>query len=125
MSRNSSEEKKKTDFSAAWSEARQILWDRRSRLALGLLLLTVNRLSGFVLPTSSKFLIDDVLTSRNVDLLPWLALAGISSTLVQADTTFALSQLLSVAAQRTIADFRKSVQQHVIRLPQSQAGGGD
>src|SRR6185295_9988999 len=38
-------------------------------------------------------------------------------TLVQALGSFALSQILGVAAQRAITDMRKSVQEHVARLP--------
>ncbi|HSR53145.1 MAG TPA: ABC transporter ATP-binding protein [Acidobacteriota bacterium] len=113
------EKKKKIDYSAAWREARRIVWERRRRLLLGLLLLLVNRLAGFVLPSSSKYLIDNVLGQGNAELLGWLALAVILATLVQGATTFALSQILSVAAQYTIAEFRKAVERHVVRLPVS------
>ena len=37
--------------------------------------------------------------------------------MVQAVTSFALSQILGVAAQRAITDMRKRVQAHVMRLP--------
>ena len=77
----------------------------------------VNRLAGLVLPASSKFLIDDVLPQGRGDLLRQLALAVRLATLVQAATSFALSQVLSIAAQRAITDMRKSVQAHVLRLP--------
>ncbi|HSR68429.1 MAG TPA: ABC transporter ATP-binding protein [Acidobacteriota bacterium] len=113
------EEKKKIDYSAAWKEARRIVWERRRRMLLGLLLLLVNRLAGFVLPSSSKYLIDDVLGKGNAELLGWLAIAVIVATLVQGATTFGLAQILSVAAQYTIAQFRKVVERHVVRLPVS------
>ena len=53
--------KKKLTTSAAWHEARELMWARRGRLALGLALMLVNRLSGLVLPATSKYLIDDVI----------------------------------------------------------------
>jgi subfamily B ATP-binding cassette protein MsbA len=77
----------------------------------------VSRLAGLVLPASSKYLIDDVLGDNRVDLLPILALAAGSATLVQAVTSFALSQILGVAAQRAITDMRKRVQARVMHLP--------
>ncbi len=114
-----SDKNKSIDYSKAWTEARRIVWQHRKRLALGLALLTVNRLSGLVLPASTKYLIDDVIGGGEAGLLGLLAWAIVLSTLVQSVTTFGLSQLLSVAAQRTIADFRKSVQTHILRLPVS------
>jgi subfamily B ATP-binding cassette protein MsbA len=76
-----------------------------------------NRLAGLVLPASSKFLIDDVIGQGRAGLLwPLAAVVGLA-TLIQASTSFALSQVLGVAAQRAIADMRKAVQAHVERLP--------
>jgi ABC-type multidrug transport system fused ATPase/permease subunit len=108
---------RRLNLSAAWSEAREIVWTRRRRLALGLGLMLVNRGAGLVLPATSKYLIDDVIGKGRADLLAWLALAAGVATLVQAATSFALSQVLGVAAQRAIMDMRRSVQAHVERLP--------
>ena len=116
-SRHAGTEKKKPNFASAWKEARQIIWAHRSRLALGLLLMLVSRLAGLVLPASSKFLIDDVIVNAREDILLPLALAVGIATLVQASTGFALSQVLGVAAQRAITEMRKTVQEHVSRLP--------
>ena len=69
----------------------------------------VNRLVGLVLPASSKFLIDDVIGKGRRELLWPLALAAGAATLVQAVTSFALSQVLGVAAQRAITEMRKPV----------------
>src|SRR5688572_20925997 len=87
-------------LSVAWREARELLLERRGRLAIGLGLMLVNRLAGLVLPASSKYLIDEVVTSRRADLLVPIAVATLAATLVQSATTFALSQILGVAAQR-------------------------
>ncbi|HEX8284121.1 MAG TPA: ABC transporter ATP-binding protein [Pyrinomonadaceae bacterium] len=109
--------KKKLSPSQAWRDARELIWAHRSRLALGMALMLVNRLAGLVLPASSKYLVDEVIANRRADLLVTLALAAGGATLVQAVTSFALSQVLGVAAQRAITEMRKSVQAHVARLP--------
>jgi ATP-binding cassette, subfamily B, putative efflux pump len=106
-------------FASSWAEAKALIWARRNRLALGLGLMLVSRGAGLVLPATSKFLIDEVIGKHRIELLGWLAAAGGIATLVQAATSFALSQILGVAAQRSITEMRKSVQQHVERLPVS------
>ncbi|MEO5590763.1 MAG: ABC transporter ATP-binding protein [Gemmatimonadaceae bacterium] len=111
--------KKKINYQRAWSEARELIWRHRRSLTIGLLVMLVNRLSGFVLPASSKYLIDEVLAKHRGDLLVWIALATAAAVLVQAVTTYALSQLVSVAAQQAIADMRMNVQKHVLHLPVS------
>jgi subfamily B ATP-binding cassette protein MsbA len=80
-------------------------------------LMIVNRLAGLVLPASSKYVIDDVVMKHRSQLLVPLALAAGAATLVQALSSFGLSQVLGVAAQRAITEMRKSVQEHVARLP--------
>ena len=77
----------------------------------------VSRGAGFVLPASTKLLIDDVMVKRRVELLPMLAIAVGAATVVQAVTSFGLSQILGVAAQRAITEVRKKVMAHVTRLP--------
>ncbi|HEX2122345.1 MAG TPA: ABC transporter transmembrane domain-containing protein, partial [Thermoanaerobaculia bacterium] len=111
--------KKKLKLDEVWNEARELVWARRGRLALGLAIMLVSRVSGLVLPATSKFLIDDVIGKGKHDLLPLLAMAAIGATLVQAVTSFTLSQVLGVAAQRSITDMRKRIEQHVLRLPVS------
>ena len=90
---------------------------RRGLLALGFLLMVVNRVSGLVLPYSTKFLIDNVIAKHHVELLRRLVLLVLSATIIQGITSFALTQLLSKAAQRLIADLRQKVQVHISRLP--------
>jgi len=79
--------------------------------------MVINRLSGLVLPTTSKYLMDDVISKGHWDLLPKLALIAGAATLVDAATSFANSQVLGVAAQRAITEMRKNVEAHVMRLP--------
>src|SRR3989475_3140205 len=101
----------------AWEEARALVWAHRNRLMLGLVLMIINRLAGLVLPSTSKWLMDDVVGKQHWDLLPMLALAAGVATLVESSTSFVLSQILGVAAQRAITDMRKDVEAHVMRLP--------
>ncbi len=79
--------------------------------------MVVSRLAGFVLPFSSKFLIDTVIGKHRPQWLVPLALAVAAATLVQAVTSFLLSQVVSIAGQRAITNMRKRVQAHVLRLP--------
>ncbi|HEY6119926.1 MAG TPA: ABC transporter transmembrane domain-containing protein, partial [Pyrinomonadaceae bacterium] len=109
--------KKKITPATAWRDARELIWQHRYRLALGMVLMILNRLVGLVLPATSKYLIDDVVLKHRNDLLIPLALIAGAATLVQAVTSFSLSQVLGVAAQRAITEMRKSVQEHVTRLP--------
>src|SRR6184192_1407175 len=101
----------------AWQEARGLIYAHRKRLSLGLVLLLVNRIAGFVLPASPKWAIDRVIGQHHPELLLPLALAAGAATLVQAVTGFGLSQILGVAAQRAITDMRRTVQAYVLRLP--------
>jgi ABC-type multidrug transport system fused ATPase/permease subunit len=109
--------KKKIRWSAAWTEARALLWARRWRLAAGGVLMLISRVAGLALPLSSKFLIDDVVGKGRVDMLPRLAWIVGGATFVQAVTSFGLSQILGVAAQKAITDMRRRVEEHVMRLP--------
>jgi ABC-type multidrug transport system fused ATPase/permease subunit len=109
--------KKKAFTAGAWEEARGLIWIHRKRLALGLLLMLINRLAGFVLPASTKYVMDDVVTKGHWDLLPKLAMAVGVAAIVDALSSFANSQILGVAAQRAITDMRKDVEAHVMRLP--------
>lgn len=101
----------------AWEEARALIWSHRRRLLLGLGLMLINRAAGLVLPFTSKWLMDDVIGKQQWDLLTTLALAAGAATLVESGTSFWLSQVLGVAAQRAITDMRKQVEAHVMRLP--------
>ena len=90
---------------------------RRGLLALGFGLMVINRISGLVLPASTKYLIDTVILKRHAHLLKPLVFAVLAATIVQGITSFTLTQLLSKEGQRLIAELRRRVQEHVGRLP--------
>jgi ABC-type multidrug transport system fused ATPase/permease subunit len=100
-------------------EAWRLVRAHRRTLAIGMLLMLISRLAAFVLPAASKYFIDEVLTAGRADLLLPLAGAALLATMVQATTSFALARVVSIAAQRAIADMRVSVQHHILRLPTS------
>jgi ABC-type multidrug transport system fused ATPase/permease subunit len=109
--------KKPLKASNIYRELRDLIWPRRGLFGIGLVLVFINRVAGLVLPGSTKYLIDDVVQKRRPDLfLPLAAAVGVA-ILVQAVTSFALTQILSTSAQRLIADMRIRVQQHIGRLP--------
>lgn len=109
--------KKKVNYSGAWAEARKLVWNARWRLLIGSVLLLISRLAGMVLPASTKYIGDEVFTNQRYELIKWIALAIGISTLIQGVTSFVLSQILGVAAQRAITEMRKRVQAHIERLP--------
>ena len=97
------------------------IWDlirpRRALLALGFLLMIINRVAGLVLPASSKYLLDDIIIKRHTQLLVPLIWAVVAATAVQGVSDFSLTQLLSKEAQRLITELRIKVQAHIGRLP--------
>jgi subfamily B ATP-binding cassette protein MsbA len=111
--------KKKVNYANAWAEAKVLMYRHRGSLAIGFALMLVSRLAGLVLPTSTKFLVDKVIGQHRTDLLVPFALAIGGATLVQAITSFANSQVISVAGQRAITELRRRVEEHVMRLPVS------
>ena len=94
-----------------------IIWPRRRHLFFGLFLIIISRLSGLVLPGASKLLIDNVIPSNDLGLLKWLVLGVVAAITIQATTSYALTQILSVEAQLLISVLRSQVQKHIIQLP--------
>src|SRR5437899_1901529 len=92
---------------------------RRGILALGFALMGINRVSGLVLPATTKYLVDDVIGKRHIQLLTPIVLIVMAATVVQGLTSFTLTQLLSKSAQRMISELRLKVQAHIGRLPVS------
>jgi ABC-type multidrug transport system fused ATPase/permease subunit len=90
---------------------------RRWQLLGGAGLMVINRVCGLALPVSTKFLINDVMRKGDFTKLTPIVLAVLSATLIQAITSYSLTQLLSKAGQRLIYEMRVRVQEHVGRLP--------
>jgi ABC-type multidrug transport system fused ATPase/permease subunit len=107
--------KKKPDLKKLWPQIRSLVVPRWRLLLLGLLLMTINRVAGLVLPFTSKPLLDKVLSTQHPhpEMLPRIIALVFSAMIVQAITSFSLTQLLSKAGQRLIAEMRRQVQRHV------------
>jgi len=107
--------KRKPSLKKLWPQIRGLVAPRKGLILGGLLLMAVNRLAGLVLPLVSKPLLDKVLSPLHPQpgLLPAIIGAVLGATIVQAITSYSLTQLLSMAGQRLIADMRRDVQRHV------------
>ena len=103
-------------FRELWPDIREMVAPRRAILAGGFGLMIVNRISGLVLPVSTKPLVDKVINGHQHQLLVPIVLGVLAATVIQGTTSFGLTQLLSKAAQRLIAELRRKVQQHIGRL---------
>jgi len=109
--------KRKPNLKKLWPEIKSLVAPRTGLLVFGLFLMGINRIAGLVLPYTSKPLLDKVLGAGHAELLPRYILLVFSAMIVQAITSFSLTQLLSKAGQRLIADMRRQVQRHVGLLP--------
>ena len=102
---------------AIWPDLREMILPRRPLLAFSFLLMAINRVSGLVLPLSTRYMIDNVITRREVSLLTPIVSGIVLATIIQGVTSFSLTQLLSKTGQRLIAELRRKVQRHVGLLP--------
>src|SRR5580698_9511728 len=100
----------------ALPEVWAMIQPRRGVLAVGLLLMTSNRVSGLILPASTKYFLDTVVTQKEPNLLTPIVLAVLAATIIQGLTSFTLTQLLSKSAQKLITDLRRQVQAHIGKL---------
>ena len=121
-SRGADSSEPKTKKKASWKSLPDVwalIKPRRGLLALGFGLMAVNRVCGLVLPASTKYFIDNVITKRQTQLLTPIVLSVLGATIIQGLTSFTLTQLLSKSAQKMIAELRRKVQAHIGRLPVS------
>src|SRR6202142_1763068 len=96
-----------------------VIKPRRWVLAAGFGLMVINRVSGLVLPASTKYFLDDVILKRQARLLPVIVLVVVTATVIQGLTSYALTQLLSKPSWRMISALREKVQAHIGRPPES------
>jgi ABC-type multidrug transport system fused ATPase/permease subunit len=107
--------KRKPNLKKLWPQIKTLVVPRKGLLVAGLCLMLVNRVAGLVLPFTSKPLLDKVLNQAHPhpEMLPRIILIVFSAMVVQSLTSFSLTQLLSKAGQRLIAEMRRQVQKHV------------
>ena len=109
--------KKPINYSNAYAEAKRLIWTHRWRLAFGLVIMLLGRALSLVMPASTKYVIDEVIAKNRGDMLGTVAAVAAVATVLQAAASFAVSQILGVAAQRAITEMRKRVHAHIERLP--------
>lgn len=107
---------RKTDISFKWA-FKEYIWPRKKLVGIGLFLIVIRSFSGLVLPYTSKALLDDVIPNKNGDLLGTLVIITVTAIVIQAVTSFTLTRLLSVEAQRLISILRTQVQRKLLALP--------
>ena len=114
-SSGSDQPKRKTQLKNVWPEVWALVKPRKGLIAAGLILMAINRVAGLALPYMSKPLLSSVLASQHPhpELLPRIIVIVFAATVVQAITSYSLTQLLSVAGQKLIAEMRRQVQRHV------------
>ena len=109
--------KKKTDIFKALPEIMALIRPRRALLSLGLALMVINRVSGLVLPASTKYLVDDVIAKSTsiacIHSSEWCCCDADPGThVVRPDRRRFLRPRRSL-----IAELRRRVQEHIGRLP--------
>lgn len=105
---------KKYSFGQAF---REFIWPRKNILLVGLLLILISRAAGFVLPLQTTVLLDEVVPNKDYEQLKMLIILVVTAIGIQAVTSFLLTRILSVEAQRLIAKLRVKVQKKVLSLP--------
>ena len=99
------------------SAFKTIIWPRRKLVFIGLILIVISKAASFVAPLSLKYLMDDIIPNKKVDLLKRRVAAVGFAILIQAITSFLLTKILSVQAQYMISELRAQVQKKVLSLP--------
>jgi subfamily B ATP-binding cassette protein MsbA len=107
--------KRKPNLKKLWPQVWALVTPRKGLLLAGMCLMAVNRVAGLVMPYTAKPLLDNVLNPAHPrpGLLPRIIALVFAAMIVQAITSFSLTQLLSKAGQRLIAEMRRQVQRHV------------
>jgi ABC-type multidrug transport system fused ATPase/permease subunit len=111
--------RRKAKLKKVWPEVLALVKPRKGLIFAGLVLMAFNRVAGLALPYTSRPLLDRVLSPvhPHPELLPRIIAIVFGAMVVQAITSYSLTQLLSVAGQRLIAEMRRQVQRHVGLLP--------
>lgn len=94
-----------------------IIWPKRKLVFLGLFLIAISKAASFAAPIASKYLIDDVIVNKDLNMLKYLVAGVMLAILVQSVTSYLLTKILSVQAQYLISELRAQVQKKVLALP--------
>ncbi len=109
--------KKKLNNITVGEVFKRIIWPKRGLLLFGLVLILLRSAASLVLPKATQYLIDDVVVNKDMEMLKTVILVTIAAIITQAITSFALTRILSVQAQKLIAELRVQVQKKILSLP--------
>ncbi|WP_421978216.1 ABC transporter ATP-binding protein [Roseivirga seohaensis] len=109
--------KKKLDNITIGEVFKRIIWPKRGLLLFGLVLILLRSAASLVLPKATQYLIDDVVVNKDMEMLKTVILVTIAAIITQAITSFTLTRILSVQAQKLIAELRVQVQKKILSLP--------
>ena len=96
---------------------KELMGPRWPRLVIGLALVMIGRAAGLVAPASTRFLVDDIIVKRRLELLAPLTLGILAAAIIQACCSFGVTNIVSKEGLRLVAELRRKVQDHVGRLP--------
>ena len=105
---------KKVSF--GWA-IKEFVFPRKKIVSIGLFLIIIKSIAGLALPFVTKTLLDVVFPEKDFPLLMTLVTILAAALLVQAITSFLLTRILSVEAQRLISVLRSDVQKKLMKLP--------
>lgn len=105
---------KKVSF--GWA-IKEFVFPRKKIVSIGLVLIIIKSIAGLALPFVTRTLLDEVFPNKDFPLLMTLVTILAAALLIQAITSFALTRLLSVEAQRLISILRSDVQKKLMKLP--------
>lgn len=96
---------------------KEFVFPRKKIVSVGLVLIIIKSVAGLALPFVTRTLLDEVFPNKDFPLLMTLVTILAGALLIQAITSFALTRLLSVEAQRLISNLRADVQRKLMKLP--------
>ncbi|MBO6762329.1 MAG: ABC transporter ATP-binding protein, partial [Roseivirga sp.] len=95
----------------------RIIWPKRGMLLFGLVLILLRSAATIIPPKATQYLIDDVVIDGDLKELKLTVGLIVLAIIVQAVTSFTLTRILSVQAQKLIAKLRVQVQKKILSLP--------
>jgi ABC-type multidrug transport system fused ATPase/permease subunit len=118
---------KKVKLAETLRNVRPLIWEllrpRIWKLVLVLALVMIGRAASLAVPTSTKYVVDDVVLKRDISLLLPIVLGILGAALIQVAVMLSAMRIMTAVAQDLIVYLRLKVQAHVLRLPLSYYDG--
>ncbi|GAB4250821.1 MAG: ABC transporter ATP-binding protein [Vicingaceae bacterium] len=98
---------------------KSIIIEHKNVLFLGILLLMLNKASSLAIPTSTKYIIDNVISKNDYSLLYTITLYLVLAVVIQFLSQHILLHVVSIKAQKYIAALRSQVFERITYYPLS------